>query len=132
MKNRVSRLKIFVPYIIMGVLFLLSSIPQSNMPKFQFQHMDKLQHFIAYMVLSFAWYIGLKESGFSATKAILLAVVFSASFGVFEEYHQEYFAKGRVWDAYDIVADFVGASAAGLFIYLKRSRYVEDLDVELG
>lgn len=57
-------------------------------------------------------------------RALILAVVLAAAYGVTDEIHQR-FVPGRSYDVADMAADAVGASAAGIAITLwSRMRHV--------
>ena len=113
-----------VTFLWMLVIFFLSSIPGSDIPKVQIPHADKVFHFFEYFVLgllmvrSFFYSqsgIGLiKPSVFSAGLVFLLA--FS------DEWHQT-FIPGRFCEWGDITVDLIAAAIGiGAFIIVKARR----------
>lgn len=111
-----------------GVLLFLSSRAQHEFPKFDIPHLDKAVHFVLYFIFSFLIARLLYHRYFSTKPlvAIAIAVGFASVYGVCDEYFQT-FAPGRAVEFFDIVADILGASCGGLFLfqYLKiRQRYL--------
>jgi len=108
-----------LPFFMMIILISLSSIPKRHLPVFDFQNFDKFEHFMAYCTISFSWFLSLKSQGVSFVKSLIMSVIFSFIYGVFEENYQGKFIDGRVYDNFDLVADFLGASFSSLFIFIR-------------
>jgi VanZ family protein len=110
-----------------ALIFFLSSIPRLPSPPGPFS--DKHFHFASYALLAALLVRALASArlrnvtGRIAAGAILLA----ALYGVTDEIHQM-FVPGRSADAYDLLADTLGAvAAAGLLLALaiiRRQRRV--------
>ena len=103
-----------------GFIFLLSH--QSSLPApMLFLHQDKLIHATAYAVMAFlAWrvFFNTNQPRFMVA---LISIIFCSLYGVSDEFHQS-FIDGRDADAWDWLADTVGAS---LMVYmLYRFKYL--------
>jgi VanZ family protein len=90
----------------MGVIFYLSHQP-ARMVEPLFPHQDKVFHFIAYFLLASFFCVALKRQG----RALFLAVIFAALYGITDEIHQG-FVPGRDVSLLDWLADFAGALTA--------------------
>jgi len=85
-------------------------IPDIDIPNF-----DKFLHMVEYGILSYLMIRALTGSEVKLThgKLIMLAVAFATLYGASDEIHQ-IFVPGRSADIFDLLADFIGASAAGV------------------
>jgi len=105
--------KIFLIYIPLGfywiLLFILTTIPTDSIPQF-FEVQDKVEHFIAYYVLSILLLLtihfqdtikSLKKRAITVT---LLLILF---YGALDELHQM-LVPGRIADITDWIADSIG------------------------
>lgn len=125
-------LKIFrywIPVLfILAAIFYLSSLPAKDLPKIWFLNWpfaDKVEHFGIYGLLGFA--IARALSGgypgfarFSEFKRfILITTVLGAAYGILDEFHQS-FVPGRSVDAFDVVADTLGAFSGSCLAFLYR------------
>lgn len=74
---------------------------------------DKTHHMIAYGLFGLLWYRAFRHCGgaWAAPRAVLLAILASALYGVTDELHQ-WFVPLREADPWDLMADTVGAAAA--------------------
>lgn len=97
-----------------AVIFWLSHQPSLPLPMlFEFQ--DKLHHFTAYFLMGvLAWRANRHFVKPPSTLAIV-SIVFCSLYGISDEWHQS-FVEGRTSDAWDWVADTIGASTALLAI----------------
>ncbi len=111
-----------LPVIIMIFLFMLSSIPQDSMLTLKFKHLDKIQHFIAFSVLSFTWFLSLKTMNLPFRKSLILAVLFTFCYGIADELHQGFFTDGRTCDIYDLIADYLGATTSSFLLYIRYKK----------
>jgi VanZ family protein len=103
-------------FIVMGVIFGLSSIPSREMPDFGFWDLivKKGAHLLGYGILAATYRYGLGFSKGRWSLALLFAVVYAIT----DEYHQS-FVPGRHPSWLDaLVIDGSGA-AIGLFILSK-------------
>ena len=126
-----DRLKGFLLYVLPLILyctgiFILSSAPLPELPDFGFDFQDKLNHIVAYGLMTLlayraATWIG-RDMEWSRGKPIALAVLFVAFYGVSDEFHQMY-VPGRSSEIYDWLADVAGALLAiPALHYLSRTR----------
>ncbi len=113
-----------LPVIVYCVLIFLQSayIPNKSIPKFPFS--DKLLHLGGYAVLSALVARALIEGnwGFASLKTsktviIIIAILFSAMYGLSDEIHQS-FVAARCGDVFDFIADMAG-SILGVLFFIK-------------
>jgi VanZ family protein len=104
----------------MAVIFVVSSIPKSSIPKVKIFEFDKIFHMAEFLILAvlLSRAIGASFSNISFMKTAILAIIVSAFYAVFDEWHQK-FIPGRVPDIFDFIVDFIGASI-GVLIYRMR------------
>lgn len=100
-------------FLIMGVIFYLSSLEQTPGPYVP----DYAAHFVAYGFLSAAYYYPLRRIYGKSRIVIFLAFVFASLYGLSDEIHQS-FVPGRVSSVKDWVVD----SSAGLIVPLVWSK----------
>jgi VanZ family protein len=115
-----SKLFYWLPPIVWAsLLFTLSSMTfDSSEPGFPYE--DKLVHFGLFGMLSILLFFALAyERGLSVVKAALFALLITAAYGAFDEFHQ-LFTPGRMCDIHDWVADVTGGTLA-FFACLRRS-----------
>jgi VanZ family protein len=109
----------------LGIFVLSSSSTLPSPP--DFDGFDKIEHFLAYSVLSMMFLIAIRGTWTlwrpSATGA--LAILITAAYGGTDEFHQR-FVPGRSCDSFDWIADLLGAiigtGSLLLFLYLKNRR----------
>ena len=91
---------------------------QYPLPDTDIPNLDKFLHMVEYGILSYLVIRALtgSEVRLQRGKLVMLAVVFATLYGASDEIHQ-IFIPGRSADILDLLADFIGASAAG---FLKR------------
>lgn len=100
-----------------ALTFMLTSIPNLSLDV-DVPHFDKLAHFAFYGVMAFLCTLWRRESGMTAGRAVLFAVLFIAVAGAGDELHQ-YFIPGRTMDFRDWLADGVGGFlGAGMAAFL--------------
>ena len=110
------------------LIYYLSSIPGDELTLPSFSGSDKLLHACAYGMIGWLFSLAWNHS-FVRVKAYMLkgfysAVLFTALFGLSDEWHQLY-VSGRTCSVWDLAADLVGG-AAGAFLFLlwrKRSQH---------
>jgi VanZ family protein len=111
-----------LPVILLAIaIFILSSKPQLNPPDLGFEIQDKFYHFIFYALFGYLVarsFFLLKFSLIFHKYYLVLAIIFSAVYGLSDEIHQ-YYVPGRFCSLGDFVADGLG-SATGVFIYHYR------------
>ena len=92
-------------------------MPDFGLPRFKLLELDKLIHFIMYLILALIW--GLKIENFSERKIKISAYLIL--FGLGLEIFQHLLPFGRYFDLGDFVANSIGV-LFGVFIlyYLKK------------
>ena len=111
------RIALWVPALAWaGVIFLVSSVPGSNLPG---RIPSEIGHLGEYFVLGCLLYLALRID-LSAGRALVLAVAIASAYGVTDEFHQR-FVVLRTPDVYDWVMDTLGALAgAGMAFVADR------------
>ncbi len=92
-------------WILIGVVFYASLFPVPY-PKTEFNHMDKVHHFLSYGVLML-WFSQLFHG-----KQRLLLLMSLITMGILIEFIQPY--TGRMFDPFDMLANSAGALVAWL------------------
>jgi len=110
------------------VIFILSSVPSSAMPKMDILSHDKLIHGTIFFIFGVFVYRALDPGNASqlfSWKRALVSFAIVAGYGILDELHQ-HFVPGRTPDIYDALADAVGGLIAcvAMFGYL-RMRFSE-------
>lgn len=103
-------------------LFTLTTLPTVPID-LGFQWQDKVNHTIAFTILSFLIYNYLSILKYSRKKNIIITFIVIAIYAAFDELHQPYF--GRICDIWDFVFDLIGG-IIGIILYLKYSKMVKD------
>ncbi|GEP92320.1 VanZ like family protein [Chitinophaga terrae (ex Kim and Jung 2007)] len=113
----------YLPTVIwISVVTTLCLMPGDDVPSSSFLekiHFDKIVHFgmFAGVVFLTGWGIFKHRKHISGTTLIAL-VVFAASFGLAIEFIQKYWAIGRSFDLFDLLADSLGAVFGAGFLRL--------------
>lgn len=103
------------------LIFILSSIPGSRIPKISIAGFDKIGHIFIYSVFGFLLIRAVtKTSNISLTKAVILSVIIASIYGISDEWYQS-FVPGRTADKVDFFADFVGVGM-GIFLYNRKEK----------
>lgn len=79
-----------------------------------------LGHFVGYAVLGALAFMAVRGDG-SGRRAVALAVLFCAVYGITDEFHQS-FVPGRSPDVFDWGVDTIGALCGALLVSLTTSR----------
>ena len=105
-----------------GGIFLLSSIPQKDLPSVGVPHLDLLAHVIEYGVLATLLFRSIRYHLFSRPiLSAIMAVLIAAGYGVLDECHQS--LVGRCADPVDAATDLVAAAAGvGTMMIVNRWR----------
>lgn len=106
---------LYTPFLVMVSILVLSLLPSDELPDFNVSSIDKVEHFIAYCVLSISWFLIFKER---TLKVAFLSFFISSFFGILMEYLQDLFGKGRVFDIHDMFANMLGSSLVFLFLLI--------------
>ncbi len=98
-----------------GLIFWLSSQPDPPVIEGLFPQFDKLQHLIAFGLLTALILTGMQRSRWnhSLSRLVWVPFLFTVAFGLTDELHQ-HFIPGRKVDPFDIVANSTGAFLAQL------------------
>jgi VanZ family protein len=80
------------------------SLPGKEIPKLGlFENIDKVVHFVFFGVFVWIWLAATNKK--YKIQIVSIAIVF----GIAIEFYQKHFIKGRSFDAWDAVADSIGA-----------------------
>ena len=114
-KKLISQIAVYYTLII--ILLSLVPVPDLGLPKFKLLELDKLMHFIMYLIFALIW--GLKIENFIERKMEISAYLIL--FGLGLEILQYLLPFGRYFDLGDFVANSIGV-LFGVFIlyYLKK------------
>ena len=112
------------PAIVYGlVVFLLSSVPGINIPKYGFLMADKLLHFLEYALFAILIFRSFSQL-FRKHKlhyVIVVSSFFLILFALMDEYYQKYI-PGRESDVADVILDVLGASLILFLLWLRKHR----------
>lgn len=109
--QRTNWFYIYAPMLLsVGLIFYFSSLSRLPVTP-SFNHQDKLHHFIAFFTLGYSLFrIGFYKQ-FSPKQTLILVVVCGTLYGFSDELHQ-LFVPNRVFDWWDLIADFLGCLTA--------------------
>lgn len=106
------------------VILLLTGLPGSAFPEietfWEWLAPDKLVHVLIFGMMSFLILFGAREQydiGALRYKIVFAAIGFTLMYGLFTEVMQEYVFIGRDGNAFDFIADSLGA-VAGWLVFL--------------
>jgi VanZ family protein len=127
-----SNFKYKIPAILYSMLiFGISSIPQTKLPRLDILNFDKLNHLIEYTFYAMTLFLAFSNA--KSEKIIkyagLLTILTGLLFGITDEIHQ-IFVPGREFSMFDYAADTLGI-LLGVFIYTKfglSAIFKKDLD----
>jgi hypothetical protein len=102
------------------IIFLLC-LPGSMVPGtglFGLEGFDKIAHVVLFggNVLFWGWHFYVAHSSPALRNTYIAVTILTITFGVIMEFVQMYWVPNRSFDGYDIVADAVGAVAAGIWL----------------
>ena len=104
--------------LVMGLIFVLSSVPGDQLTLPDISNIDKVAHLAIYGLLAFTVFYAFGPRFYRMHPRLLpLAVIFICTvYGVSDELHQ-YFVPNRSADIFDVLADSAGAViVSGLWI----------------
>ena len=110
------------------ILFVATSIPAQSVPSFGVG--DKVNHFLAYLILAILLYLTLsfqEKSIFTQRNAALLTIAVILLYGVLDELHQM-LIPGRSAEFLDWAADAVGAICGVLLISLFLNKFKKEAE----
>jgi len=108
----------------MGMIFYSSSISGDQMPRVDIPNIDKLFHFIEYLVLGFLLARAFVHSSANPNRKYIFiaAILISLLYGASDEFHQR-FVSDRSCDIIDLAFDFSGSIlGTGLFFIRLRNQ----------
>ena len=119
--------KYCAPAILWTILIMvLSTLPGKDIPSnsfFEKVHFDKIVHFCLFvgivLLLSLAVY---RQKRHISPGTLVMFVIIAAGYGLAIEFIQKYWAVGRSFDMYDVIADSLGA-IAGVWLF-KIARHL--------
>ncbi len=104
-------LYVYLPLTIYWIfLFFLTTLPVDSVPQI-FNSQDKIEHFLAYLILSFLLTLSLhfqKRNLIVSKNYILFSIIFLILYATIDEVHQ-IFIPGRYCDIIDWTADVLGS-----------------------
>ena len=110
---------LFSAITVAAVVLVLTHLPPKMLPKFlPGGNFDKLEHFVAYGVMSFLFLMAVKDIGRMQT--ILLVIVGILLFGGIDELTQPW--AGRSCDVFDWMFDLFGLAAACTVVWYRSIR----------
>ncbi|MHA2362723.1 MAG: VanZ family protein [Candidatus Hodarchaeales archaeon] len=91
------------------LIFIVSGRPALDEDTgLDFPHLDKILHFLAWLVLGFSLRLSFYGYFKQPWKRVLIAILLGSFYGIFDEIHQS-FVPTRVADITDWLADTLGA-----------------------
>lgn len=107
-----TRLNAWAPPVAWAALILLlGHMPPPVTPRILFPHVDKIVHFVEYLVLGLLLVRATHISQWKGPTA--RALIIGLLFALADEFHQAWF-PGRVSDIFDFVADGLGLIGASM------------------
>ena len=100
-------------------------------PKIDIPNIDKLFHFVEYLILGYLWARALANTSDKPNYLHIFAaaLVISTLYGASDEIHQ-LFVPARSCDWIDLLSDFLGSAAgAGICVYKERIKRAIDKTV---
>lgn len=103
-------------YIWTGILFTLTSIPKLQSPLDDSLNIDKLAHFIVYLIFAYLFMKMFNEKQY--IQKLKLLSILAVLVPIFDELHQIPI-PGRSFSYFDILADFLGFLAVIIYFKIK-------------
>ena len=125
--ERKKKLFVFTPLIIYWIiLFIATTLPVQSVPSIAVS--DKINHLIAYFLLSILLYLTLifqRKSVFLFDNAAWATIIIAIFYGAMDELHQM-LVPGRFAEVLDWLADSAGTVLGVLFIsfLIKKFKYI--------
>ena len=103
-------------YVWAVILFTLTSIPKLQSPLDDSLNIDKLAHFIVYMIFAYLFMKMFKQDQY--IQKLKLLSILAVIIPIFDELHQIPI-PGRSFSYYDILADFLGFLMVIIYFKIK-------------
>ncbi len=120
-----KKLRLLVLISFAASILILSLIPHAPQIM-EAKNIDKLEHYLAYLILGFLLFININEEGGNRYISGIITVILCVIYGGIIEFLQRY--TGRSPEFLDLIADFAGSisgTAIALFtttIFIKNER----------
>ncbi|MGA1226033.1 MAG: VanZ family protein [Tamlana sp.] len=116
-----KKLTLLVSILYTIALATVSLIKLNNLPDIGVSFGDKIFHFFAYGLLAFLWYHAFFYSfKFKKKQALLVALISSVVFGIIIEVLQGAITVSRAQDAFDALANALGALLVSIVLWFKN------------
>jgi len=128
--HRRDRIKIFAPpLLLMGAIFILSSIPGKMNDGHALKvlteldpQLQNLLHIPVFGLLQWLWLRASAKAGKSGGRTVLACIGITAGYGLFDEFHQ-LFVPGRYASLTDVLLNLMGVAAGTIaFKWFSPSR----------
>lgn len=96
------------------LVLVLSLINVENVPNFNFNYTDKIEHIIAYTVISYFWLLSCKVGKVKLKYLNLLLLIIA--YGIIIEVLQTSVTKHRTGDLLDVMANSIGVLLGYVFL----------------
>lgn len=131
--NKKKTLLVYTPLIVYWlILFTATSLPAKDLPSIGLS--DKVNHLLAYFVLSILVYLTLllqRKSKFLFNYAPVATLIISLFYGIADELHQ-ILIPGRSAEVFDWFADAIGAILGVLLVHYLKNRAKDQPDFSQG
>lgn len=100
------------------LIFVLSMMKMEGIPKLSYNHIDKIEHIIAYAFMSFFWMLSrqLEKIKFN----LFYLILFLVGYGVLIEVLQMCLTVSRTGDLLDVLANSTGVFLGYIILILLR------------
>ncbi|PDH51146.1 MAG: hypothetical protein CND00_03640 [Cryomorphaceae bacterium MED-G14] len=106
-----------ITYSIIIVIISLTPIPEST-PRFKFFEIDKLIHFIIYLIFVISWGFVFNIKNLSLIRLLLFSIIF----GITLEFLQDLLPFGRYFNFYDILANMAGVIIGIIILHFYKKK----------
>ena len=117
--------KFFVVAIIVTIILAILSLMNLRKLPISFTFLDKIEHTLAYLIVSFLWLLALRKKGIKFTVSICVVL-----YGVLLEMLQLILTDYRLFEFMDIIANTIGVMLGYLayrFIEKKQFKLLNSL-----
>ncbi|MGY5352066.1 VanZ family protein [Wenyingzhuangia sp. IMCC45533] len=122
-KNLLERNSLFFAIAFSVLILILSLIKTDGIPKISYSHIDKVEHSIAYAVMTFFWVLSYQLGKIKVHLLILMSSIIV--FGVIIEILQMKLTAHRTGDILDVLANSFGVIIGYFFFKLVNRIYLQ-------